>query len=120
MVPDVFRFSFDEQDWEYPQAWRCNTSMTVSTHSLLECPSSVILHQAIEFELQCFQKIQLFVSLQAHEIGTNVLDPNTLMTPPDVDFMSVSFFFSKSASWTNPNLQLIARFRNVTIRCAVG
>ena len=42
--------------------------------------------------------------LQAHEIGTNVCDPNIHRTPPEVDFESVRFP-EKSASWNNPSLQ---------------
>ena len=44
------------------------------TISLLECPPSIILHQAKSFQLQCCYGTQLFF-LQVHEIGTNVCDP---------------------------------------------
>ena len=43
-------------------------------------------------------------SSQAHEIGTNVCDPNIHMAPPEVDFESTRLA-AKSASWNNLSLQ---------------
>ena len=56
---DVLVFEFDEQAWSQLQLAGANCPCP--TNSMLECPPSVILHQAVQCQLQCCYGIQLFV-----------------------------------------------------------
>ena len=100
MVPDAFGPEFDEQTWSRLQLGRCNTHLTVSTSSLLECPPSVFPASSDIIPASVLHWDTAVRFSQAQEIGTNVCDPNTHRTPPDVDFEYVRCP-AKSASWTS-------------------
>ena len=65
-------------------------------------PSSCIKRYIFSSSVLLWDTVVCF--LQAHEIGTNLCDPNIHRTPPDVDFESARFL-AESASLKNPSPQ---------------